>query len=57
MNRLDLLLLAGAMSPALRTTVQAHIASVPVTTSDQGAQRVVEAIYLIISSPEFALQR
>jgi hypothetical protein len=45
------------MSPTLRGVVQAHIEAIPVTQTDQGAQRVVEAIYLIVSSPEFALQR
>lgn len=57
MNRLDGLLLCGTMSPGLRTAVQNHIATVAVTAADGGARRVGEAIFLIISSPEFALQR
>lgn len=58
MERLNGLLLCGTMSPELRTAVQNYIVTIPVGTgSDAGRARVVEAIYLIVSSPEFALQR
>jgi uncharacterized protein (DUF1800 family) len=57
LDRLNLLLLSGRMSSITRTIVGNHIASIPVGPADDGAQPVVEAIYLIVSSPEFALQR
>ena len=53
-DHLDLLLLAGQMSPGLRGTLTRHIQATP---QGDGTQRALEAIWLIVTSPEFALQR
>lgn len=52
---LDRILLAGQMSSTMRSTLIAYL--IPIDVSDGGTDRVLEALYLIVSSPEFALQR
>ncbi|MDX5298152.1 MAG: hypothetical protein LPK85_04280, partial [Gammaproteobacteria bacterium] len=53
LDHLDLLLLNGRMSDAMRQALALHLSSI----SDKYArERVTEAIALIIVSPEFALQ-
>jgi hypothetical protein len=47
-------LLAGAMSSTLRQQAEAQVARV---AASNAPQRVAEAIWLIASSPEFAVQR
>jgi uncharacterized protein (DUF1800 family) len=54
-QRLDLLLLSGQMSAELESIVTAYVADVPL--DDDGTERVIEALYLIATSPEGALQR
>jgi hypothetical protein len=54
-ERLDLLLLAGQMSDEMRTLLVDYVADIPL--DDGGTERVVEALYLIVTSPEGALQR
>jgi uncharacterized protein (DUF1800 family) len=56
-NRLDLLLMAGQMSPAMRDTLLAYLNFIPATDPAFITLRVYEAVYLIASSPEFAVQR
>jgi hypothetical protein len=43
------------MSPAMRALVGDYVADVPL--DDGGTKRVTEALYLITTSPEGALQR
>ena len=52
---LDVLLLGGQMSSEMRSIVEAYVSDVPL--DDDGTQRVTEALYLITTSPEGALQR
>ena len=53
-DHLDLLLLSGRMTPGMRGTVTQHVNATPL---GDGTQRALEAIFLIVSSPEFAFQR
>lgn len=56
LDRYDTLFLAGRMSPALRTLLTAHLAQIPVAGS--GARtRIRDALYLILTSPEYAVQQ
>lgn len=54
-DHLDLLLMAGQMSSWMRSVVVDRISHL--SMSDGGEDRVLEAIYLIASSPECAVQR
>lgn len=53
-DRLDVLLLAGEMSSDLRGVLVDYVADTPL---GDGTQRVVEALYLILASPEYAVLR
>lgn len=57
LERLNLLLLSGRMSSTTRATLSNHLGRLPLAPGSDGSQQVVELIYLIVSSPEFALQR
>ena len=52
---LNRVLMAGQMSSAMRTSLIDYL--IPIDVADGGTDRVLEAVYLIVSSPEFALQR
>lgn len=52
---LDRILMAGQMSAVMRTSLVNYL--IPISDADGGTDRVLEALYLIVSSPEFALQR
>lgn len=54
LDRLNLLLLGGGMSGALRTAVSEHITPIDPSKPEE---RVTEALALIASSPEFAVQK
>ncbi len=54
-DHLDLLLVAGQMSAAMKASVVSLVTDTSFT--DDGERRVVEAIYIIVTSPEFAIQR
>ena len=54
--RLDRLLLAGQMTPEMRNVVTNHVSAEPLANGN-GLQRALEAVYLVISSPEFAIQK
>ena len=54
-DRLNLLLMAGQMSSTMQQIVTAHVEATPLW--DDGRQRVEEALFLIVTSPEFAVQR
>jgi len=51
---LDRLLLAGAMSPEMRRAIVDHVTLEPL---GNGTQRALEALYLVVTSPEFAVQK
>ena len=53
-DRLDLLLLGGQMSNAMRAVLVDYAENTPM---GDGTQRVVETLYLILASPEYAVQR
>ncbi len=61
LDHLDLLLMSGQMSAAMRSTLYNYLATFPYNDSDpywpDGARRTCEAIYLIMTSPEYAIQR
>ena len=54
-DHLDLILMSGQMPGAMRQTLINYVDAIPFT--DGGNTRVAEAIFLIVSSPEFAVQR
>jgi uncharacterized protein (DUF1800 family) len=54
MDHLNLLLMSGQMSAEMRNELIDVIEGIAL---GDGGQRVVEAIYLIVSSPEFAVQK
>ena len=53
-DHLDLVLLSGRMSQAMRGEVTRLIQDTPFGTD--GTDRVLEAIFLVVSSPEYAVQ-
>jgi uncharacterized protein (DUF1800 family) len=56
LDRLDLLLLGGAMPTEMHRSLAAYLRAVPMNT-DGGALRVKEAIAMIVTSPQYAVQR
>ncbi|MEM8709954.1 MAG: DUF1800 domain-containing protein [Planctomycetota bacterium] len=58
-DRLSLLLMAGQMSAEMRTTLIAHVNGVDLDAGNKadGMQRVLDAIYLIVTSPEGSHQQ
>jgi hypothetical protein len=54
-DHLNTLLMGGTMSAQMEQTLVDHVAST--SLNDDGTQRVQEAIFLIVTSPEFAVQR
>jgi uncharacterized protein (DUF1800 family) len=59
-DRLNLELTAGAMSPEARAEAAAAVASVPIVAGDEAAgrrRRVNAAMHLIVLSPDFYVQR
>ena len=54
-QHLNVLFLGGQMSPAMRAILEDYVADVPY--NDGGTKRVIEALYLITTSPEGALER
>lgn len=57
LDRLDLLLLQGRLSQTAKTALTSHLELVPANNDDNQRLRVYEAIYLLASSPEYAVQR
>ncbi len=54
-DHLNTLLMGGTMSAQMEQTLVNHVAST--SLNDDGTQRVQEAIFLIVTSPEFAVER
>jgi len=59
LDRLDLVLLSGQMSAGMRSILAGYLNTLPYTEAGipDGYSRVLEAVYLIITSPEYAVQR
>jgi uncharacterized protein (DUF1800 family) len=56
-DRLDLLLLAGAMASSTRSRIRTALASLPDTNDQQKLVRVKACALLIMASPEFIVQK
>ena len=56
-DRYDLTFLSGQMSPSLRQRLHDYLVSLPGTSSDERRLRVQEALYLINTSAEYAVQK
>ncbi|WP_428312419.1 DUF1800 domain-containing protein [Hydrocarboniphaga sp.] len=54
-DRLDLLLMSGQMSGNFRTILSDHLQTISVS-DDAGCARVQDAVYLVMSSPQYAVQ-
>ena len=57
LDRLDLLMTAGQMTPATRTRITTTLNALPATTAAQQLERVQTAVLLIATSPDGATQR
>lgn len=55
--RYDRLLMNGLMSPAMAALLRAHLQAMPAQTTDERRRRVQDAVWLILSSPEYAIER
>ena len=55
--RLELLLTANQLTPATRSTIVQALASMPVTSDTQRRQRVYTAVMLVMSCPEYLVQK
>lgn len=56
LDELDTLLLSGGMTDTFRTTLLDYLQTID-ATADSGLLRLQEAIYLIVSSPQYSIQR
>ncbi len=56
-DHLDLLLMAGQMPDALRTIVIDHLNTLPSATDANKLDRVRQAIHLIVTSPDFTIEK
>ena len=56
-DHLNYLLMAGNMSPAMRTTLINAVTSIPATNLAGRTERVRTAIYLVVNSPEFVIDK
>ena len=56
-DHLNYVLMAGNMSPAMRTTLINAVTSIPATTQPGRTERVRTAIYLVVNSPEFVIDK
>ena len=54
-NHLNTLLMGGTMSDEMHQVLVDYITATP--SDDNGSERVKEAVFLIVSSPQFAVQR
>jgi uncharacterized protein (DUF1800 family) len=56
-DHLNYVLMAGNMSPAMRTTLINAVTSIPGNTVAGRTERVRTAIYLVVNSPEFVIDK
>jgi hypothetical protein len=57
LDRINLLLMAGDMSPAMYNEILEYLNAQPTGTAFARQSMVYDALYLISASPEFAVQR
>ena len=59
LDRLDLLLMNGQMSASMRTILRTHLDQIPYTAPNDsgGRQRVWGAVHLIMTSPDYIVQK
>jgi uncharacterized protein (DUF1800 family) len=59
LDRLDLLLLNGQMTPEMRSILRTHLDGIPYTAPNDsgGRQRVWGAVHLIMTSPDYIVQK
>ena len=55
-DQLNLLLCAGALSPTANTTIVTALGAMPATSASDDLERIRAAIYLVIASPDGAIQ-
>ena len=55
--RYNLLFLSGRMSPKMQNTLVAHLQAIPGSSVDGRRERVRNALYLIVNSPEYVVQK
>lgn len=56
-DRYDLLFLSGQMSPAMRDVVRTRLQAVGGSGDTRARRRIQQALYLILNSPEYAIQK
>ena len=56
-DRYDLLFLSGSMSPSMRQTLLAYLQGISGSTVAGRRRRVQDALYLIVNSPEYVVQK
>ena len=56
-DRYDLLFLSGSMSPPMRQTLLSYLRDIPGNTVAGRRRRVQDALYLIVNSPEYVVQK
>ncbi len=56
LDHLNMLLMGGTMSPTMRSTLSTYLNSVPVGDYD-GYRRTTDAISLIVTSPEYVIEK
>jgi hypothetical protein len=56
-SRYNLLFFSGRMSPKMQNTLVAHLQAIPASTLDGRRRRVRNALYLIVNSPEYVVQK
>src|SRR5690606_25253865 len=59
LDRLDLLLLNGQMTPTMRSVLRTHLEAIPYAGANDsgGRQRVWGAVHLILTSPDYIVQK
>ena len=55
-ERLNLLMMAGAMSPHMKSTLRTYLLTLP-ANGENGYRRVWEALWLIMVSPEYVIEK
>ncbi len=57
LDRYDLLFLSGQMSPAMRAVLRTRLQAVGGNAETRARRRIQHALYLILNSPEYAIQK
>ena len=56
-DKYDVLFLSGQMSPAMRAILTQRLGAVSGDSNTRARRRVQQALYLILNSPEYAIQK